>query len=371
MRKYFYLAILILALALAACSPKAQPSAPSLPTTTQSQPTESDSWKKLVEAAQKEGKLTAYSAFLGSAAVTGPVTAAFKAKYNINVEVMGVTGAVGLERVKSEHAGQKYMADTMDGNSATMLQAKDAGMLVPLSDLPALQEKDKWLTSPIFDPEKFIISMTPGMLTPYVNTSMVKAGDEPKSFMDFLDAKWKGGKIIVSPPKITGAMYFAYVTLVPKGILTDDYYIKLGKQGLFLTPNIQDSNASLGRGDAPLHFGGTSSFMATLYARGAPIKPIVMKEGTIYYLANPMTVLAKAPHPNAAKLFVNWMASQEGQEAFHKAQGDMSFRKDVPNFTAEALKVKPKKVFIITFGLQEETDRLTRLNYLDKLWGLE
>lgn len=368
MRKYFYLAVLVLIVALAACSPKAQPGAP---TTTQSQPTESDSWKKLVEAAQKEGKVTAYSAFLGSAAVTGPLTAAFKAKYGVDLEVIAVTGAMGLERVKSEHAGQKYIADTLDGTPPALLQAKEAGMTVPLADLPALQEKDKWTTSPILDPERFVISMTPTVLTPYVNTQMVKANDEPKSFVDLLDPKWKGRKIIISPPKITSAMYYTYLSLVRNNLLTDDYFTKIGKQEFFLSPTFQDSNAALARGDAPLHFSTTTSFMAPLFGRGAPVKPLAMKEGTLYFQANTMTVLAKAPHPNAAKLFVNWMASKEGQEAFHKAQGDMSYRKDVPNFTPQALQVAPKKVLALPFEMVLETDKLTRQNFLDKMWGLQ
>ena len=64
-------------------------------------------------------------------------------------------------------------------------------------------------------------------------------------------------------------------------------------------------------------------------AEGAPVKFIPPKEG--YYLSvNGVEFIANAPHPNAAKFFLNWFYTKEGQMIYAKSSLAISVRKDVP-----------------------------------------
>ena len=65
------------------------------------------------------------------------------------------------------------------------------------------------------------------------------------------------------------------------------------------------------------------------------------------------TAIKDGPHPNAVKLFVNWLMSQEGQTVFGKAKGASSPRNDVQDFMPEVVRVPGAKVIMPT---QKDTD---------------
>ena len=85
-----------------------------------------------------------------------------------------------------------------------------------------------------------------------------------------------------------------------------------------------------------------------------------MEEGVVASRSAAVSLLSRAPHPNAARVFVNWWFSREGQFTFHEVQGTESIRKDVPNFLSVPARLTPKKVMWMSVEDNMETSRIQR-----------
>ncbi|MDP2645569.1 MAG: extracellular solute-binding protein, partial [Desulfobacterales bacterium] len=71
--------------------------------------------------------------------------------------------------------------------------------------------------------------------------------------------------------------------------------------------------------------------LANFLKMGSPLEVVFFKQGArVTSAAGALSVPGKQPHPNAAKLFVNWLLTKEGQSAFSKGFGNPSLRADVP-----------------------------------------
>ena len=92
-----------------------------------------------------------------------------------------------------------------------------------------------------------------------------------------------------------------------------------------------------------------------------------MLEGTIF-TNNALAAVKDGPHPNAAKVFVNWLLSPEGQNVFVKAQLLTPVRKDVPDFVPSFLQIEPIRVVTTTVDDDRENTQLFRDKWLAKLW---
>ncbi|MDO8635304.1 MAG: hypothetical protein Q7R34_03535, partial [Dehalococcoidia bacterium] len=79
-----------------------------------------------------------------------------------------------------------------------------------------------------------------------------------------------------------------------------------------------------------------------------------------------ISLIKNAPHPNAALVFVNWMATKEGQEVYTKAVGITSVRKDVPNYSP--VPIEPKKVIAHTEEDANDIAKKFSEKFLVQLW---
>ncbi|MBI4287326.1 MAG: extracellular solute-binding protein [Chloroflexi bacterium] len=364
-RSLWAVTLLIMAVTIAACRPQAPvPPAASTPAAappvqqTPSKPAPSAqspddiAWNKVLEAARKEGVVTAYS-FSLTGDIAKAAIEAFQNRYGIKLDVVGGVGATLAERIKTENNAKKYVADTFDTAVNGIIPIKELGLLVNLKDLPALKEKNVWLLEPVMDPaEGTMLQIRLTYQTTVINTTLVKPDAEPKSFLDFLDPKWKGKKLASAPPRVSWPL--VYLNIAIPDIISESYLRSLGKQELLMVTTMRDEATAVARGDALAVVSTSLSTVDALVRSGAPLKAVVMKEGTIS--ANPaVSVLKNAPHPNAARVFANWWLSPEGQTAVNKAMGVPNVRKDVPDFSSEGTRIKPVKLL----PLDEEANRLT------------
>jgi len=184
------------------------------------------------------------------------------------------------------------------------------------------------------------------VMVPVYNTKLVKASEVPKSWMDFLNPKWKK-KLVVADPNYGG---FATATMIAlSNLLGDDYYIKLKKN----KPRIFDSAGATGvlvaRGEVLMTTGTVAYGAFALINKGEPIKMIVPKEG-VPFVASPASVLAKAPHPNAAEVFTDFLFSKEAQQllvdtGLYVGHPDVKYPKtQQPLKSFKLLKVPPKEM---------------------------
>lgn len=303
-------------------APQAQPAT----TTASSQDTE---WQKIVAQGKKEGMVVVQNTiFSGDIGVA--LSNAFKEKYGIRLEFVVSRGGESYERLKTEKRSGQRAASLVQASGLYMLAMKNDGLLTPVNDLPALREKDVWSVHPLYtDPAGYILLFYKTLMGPYINTKIVKPGQEPQSIFDLLKPEWKG-KLVVSDPRTGSGTYWYYTTLVNRKAIDWNYVKSLGQQDLTYERNASAAMDQLMRGQASINLIGFGSTSGVLVDAGAPIKAISLKEGDVFDLAG-ISMVDGAPNPNATRVFMNWLLSKEGMTIWANIAKQETLRKDVPN----------------------------------------
>jgi iron(III) transport system substrate-binding protein len=284
---------------------------------------------QLVEAAKKEGTVVYYTAV--DVKVAEKVAAAFKAKYpGIEVQVER-TGAERLfQRIGQEIENGIDNADVINSSDAAhAIYWKRKGWLAPV--LP--DEVAKSFDKAYYDPDG-TYAVWRATLSPIgYNTKLVKAEDAPKSFADLLDPKWKG-KMVKAHPGYSGTVMTA--THQISRDIGWEFLEKLAKQEVMQVQSATDPSKKIIAGERLVSADGTEYNLILAKQAGAPVEIVYPSEGTPF-VPGPSAVLAKAPHPNAARLFYIWSFTLEGQQLMHDVGGLRSVHPGVK----EAAGVKP------------------------------
>ena len=292
-----------------------------------------DEWKRVIEAAKKEGRVVA----------GGPPTAVlrkqfketFENRFGIELELQSAQGAQNAQRAMSEFkAGVKYF-DVLHGGSGTIEPLKYENMLAPFMDfviLPDVKDPKQWWGGHMWEDNvktnRFIYSFSADFSAPpFYNTTLIKP-DEITSFDDFLQPKWKG-KIGMFEPRIPSAGQGLWGYLMrAKG---KEFLQRLAEQNLFIHRDGQQIAVGLAKGNLAVALGLAQRFVDPYIKGGLPIKPLTsIKErlgGSNGFGA--VAIMANAPHPNATKVYINWLLGKEGQELYGRALTQGSRRLDV------------------------------------------
>ncbi len=372
MRKslYFYVVPFIVALFLIACS--AQTIATPAPgvikepetKTGDSLPTESPiklpwqaEWDKTVAAAKNDGNLVVYT--VGGTEMRDALGKAFKERFGINIEFITGRGGELAEKVISGRRAGIFWGDLWMGASNTLVTPmKPAGVLAPIKPLLLLPE--------VLDDKAYFDGQIPFVdrggshiiwqgqnvaLTLAVNSDLVKPG-EIKGYADLLQPKWKG-QISFSDPT-TGGAAGQWFLVTTNGILTIDFHRQLVRQEPIITRDVRQQVEWVARGKYAVVLAPYIEIVADLQKAGAPLKWISPIEGSYLDAGNTgsLAYLADAPHPNAAKAFVNWFMTREGLTIWSQASLTQTARKDVPtDFLNPELLRDPKAKY---FNSQDE-----------------
>lgn len=362
MGKYGLFLGLMVLLVAAACAPAAAPPAPAPSAPPPAAPAapkvspEEEAWNKVVEAAKKEGKLTLYSFSLITE--TGErVRRAFRERTGITMEIITGSGATLTERIKAERRAGFLVPSTLDTSLVVLNLAKLEGLTQPVGNLPELRAQGVWKYDPIGDKDGHFLSMGPLNMSPWLNTKLVKPGEEPLSWRDLLQPRWKGKMGVGHPDGIPNFNYIFYA-LTKTGRLDEQYFSELAKQDLRVLPTNRMDGEALARGDTAVSLANTPSGMGPFVREGAPVKAVDFVEGVVISRGISITPLASAPHPNAARVYINWLFSQEGQRVFHESYGTQSVRKDVPNFEPPNAQIIPQNPYVLSI---EDLEKIARL----------
>lgn len=294
-------------------------------------------WNKAVEAAKKEGNVMVYST--PSSDLLRVLADAFQKKYGIKVDWVNGRGRELTKRMKTEKSAGLHLFDVVfSGGTTTQTLMKPAGMLGkldPILILPEVTDPNAWRGDalPFLDADHTAMAMV-ATLQRYVmyNTNMVKK-DEFTSYKDLLNPKWKG-QITINDPRNpgTGSAFFTMLSLDIYGIEeTKEFMREFVKQEPAVTRNRRLQGEWLARGKYAVSVATNMQTAVDFLNAGSPIAFARIKEGgKVGPGAGGLAVAAKPPHPNAAKVFINWIMSSEGQALFSKNYGSPGTRKDAP-----------------------------------------
>jgi iron(III) transport system substrate-binding protein len=266
-----------------------------------------DEWGKIVDAARKEGRVVLYSAFVGLAAHQD-LKKDLESTFGITADVLEARASEVRERIRIEQTAGRYAADVSEnGRTTTTLQIKEDQVFDPFGALPALGNlKPEFRSDDIRLP---VFAIIYGILA---NTRLVKPPDEPKSWLDLTDPRWKG-KLLSDDFRALGGGGVLFSVL--EDHFGRDFHEKLAQQDIKFAREISESERRVARGEYPLYIPDSLTAAPTL--KGLPVKFLAPKEG-LPYIGYDLALLKNAPHPNAARVLMNYYLGQKMQQAFAK-----------------------------------------------------
>jgi len=298
-------------------------------------------WDRTVEAAKREGQVTIY-AFSGGPML--PIEAGVFQKRFPEIKVVAVAGNP-VPRILTERRAGKYLVDIAIGGASTPWTLYKAKALDPIKGaiiLPEVADESKWWGRKhhYIDPERkyaFVFVGNPDFGSVFYNTNLIQS-KEFQSMWDFLNPRWKGkitARDIRSPGSGAGSIRVFY------------YNPELGPE--FIRRLFSEMDITLYRGRRQgIDWLATGKFSICFFCsrtgigiarnQGLPVNEFgLMKEGAgLSSSSGNIGFLNRAPHPNAAKVYVNWFLSREGQitlqTEYFKARGGFSnsLRVDIP-----------------------------------------
>jgi ABC-type Fe3+ transport system substrate-binding protein len=300
-------------------------------------------WDDLVAAARREGKVVVYGPAAREAREWLPK--AFKDRFGVEMEYIGEASGTFSAKLATERAIGIYSADAVISGANSMYEVIAGGgkvddgamgMLAPLRPAlldPEVLDPSRYLNGKLWlmDPEQQYVWRLSAFISPAisVNPEHVRPS-EIKTWHDLLKPEYRG-KIAGFDPTIAGAAIahasYLYTTL------GRDYVRQLFvDQQPFISRDHRQLADQLGRGTRPIVLNLRNEELVRIREEGLPAEvvptppePPDMLSGGGGYLG----LIDKAPHPNAARLVVNWLAGPEGALLYAKARQEVSTRQDV------------------------------------------
>ena len=302
-------------------------------------------WERVKAAARKEGKLVI--AIPPNPTLRQKIEKIMAEKFGIQVELVLARGSLAAPRIAEEFkAGVHYFDVAILSAQQVMTTLRPLGAIQPLANLwilPEVKDPKQWWGGHIYSDkgQKFAYSPSAYMLdNVWYNGSAVKV-DEVKSWDDLLKPKFKN-KIGLFDPRIGGAGrgIWGFVWKA-KG---EEYLTRLAAQNLVLGKRRPLAD-QLAKGKVDITIGPTFYTFRKFVKAGLPVKPFPrLREGSYVSVGNGGPVaMAKPANPNAAKVFVNYLLSKEGQDMYSRAHVQATRRLDVDTSWMPSFGVRPAK----------------------------
>jgi iron(III) transport system substrate-binding protein len=336
-------ALAFLAFGVTACASATAPSSPAAKPAGAEKPAGAQpaGWDELVQAAKQEGRLV----------IAGPPGQEYRgvsvddfqrAYPGITVEYNAARSNEHVPRIMAEREAGKYLTDVyLSGQVYTVFHLKPAGAVVPLKPqlvLPENLDESKWFENRLWwcdDAEPHTCLMFQGSVQPIVsyNTSLVNPA-EFTSYWDVLNPKWKG-KIEATDirPGIVGGVPSRFVYKNPE--LGARWLQRVfGETDVSISGDQRQLIDRLAQGQFALGLFLSGGQVIQAMEQGLPVSIVPghqFKEGASVGPSNgAVAIMDRAPHPQAAKLFVNWLLSREGQMSWQRHVAEPSLRVDIP-----------------------------------------
>ena len=294
-------------------------------------------WQKTVAAAEKEGQLTVYGP---PVKVYQDAVMTFQQAYpKIKINYTPGSGSNNAQRLLTERRAGKFLVDAFIGGSGTLIEVLYRGKFLepipPQLILPESKDGGAWLDKKLLfaDADGQYVLMMQGSVQYDFGACNTKTVDpaEMKSFWDVLQPKWKG-KMAAFDPRDRGHIQRMRALY---------YNSSLGPE--FLRRLFEEMDVTLGRdqrqlldwvagGKFQIYLFATDSDVQDAKKQGLPVASLYgqPKEGYLTGQFGHIALVKQMPHPNAARVYLNWVLSREGQTQWQKKTDNNSLRMDIP-----------------------------------------
>jgi ABC-type Fe3+ transport system substrate-binding protein len=289
-------------------------------------------WEKVLEAAKKEGQVVVSTP--PSAELRKGLEEAFTKRFGIVLEAVPGRGAATIRRMVDESkAGIRYFDLHFGGTESTVRGLLPEDVLAPVEPsfiLPEVKDPKNWWGGHIWidNAKRMIYSFAAYQTQTLSYNSDLAKPEEIRTFDDYLNPKWQG-KIGFSDPRVpgSGASIWSFLWQV-KG---EEYLKKLVAQKMFIGRDLRLLAESLVKGRVSHTLGIGYTEFAPFLKAGLPIRTLPIPKEGLYATAGygSLVIMKNGPHPNATKVFINWLLGKEGQEIFTKSMGEATRRLDV------------------------------------------
>ncbi|HEY4407965.1 MAG TPA: extracellular solute-binding protein [Xanthobacteraceae bacterium] len=267
----------------------------------------------VIAAAKKEGEVVWTSTQIVNQLVR-PIAAAFEKKYpGIKVRYTRANANEVAVKILNESRAGRPQSDVFDGTSS-VVPLKQEGYVLQWQPEAAKDYPDLYK-----DPDGYWIASNLYINTPGYNTALVPKGTQPQTYQDLLDPKWKGKIAWNALPSTSGGVGFVGTVLAEMGEQKGmDYLRAFSKQKV---ANV----AAAARQVLDQVIAGEYAIALQIFnhhavisaKKGAPVDWIKMEPAT--GTLSVVGIQKNAPHPNAAKLLVDFIISKEGQQVYRDA----------------------------------------------------
>ncbi|MFB9948627.1 ABC transporter substrate-binding protein [Rhizobium puerariae] len=267
--------------------------------------------KQLYEAARKEGSVTWYVSQTTTEFADG-MCALFKKKYaGVECNVVRASGQVIFQRLVQELQAKAVQGDLMSTNDdGQMLQLKEQGALAQFApenlkdmvpELRALADKENyWITSGV---SPLVIAY---------NTRLVTEAEAPKNWTDFTDPKWKG-QVAIGHPSFSGSV--GLWTIMMNDLYGWHFFEKIEKNQPQIGRSVADGHNLVVSGERKVALAPLPLILSDAASKKAPVAVVYPTDGALLP-PSATGILKDAPHPNAARLFENFLLGPEIAEYF-------------------------------------------------------
>src|SRR5262245_13257070 len=259
---------------------------------------------------------------------------AFSRRFGIATEFVPARGGALVQRIISEaKANTQYFDLHIGGTESIVTAILPENILDPVEPyliLPEVRDPKYWWGGHIYidNAKKYIYNFVAYQTVSLWSDPNQYKPAEFKSFDDLLNPK-RQGKIGISDPRTpgSGSSMWSYMHYI-KG---EEYLRRLVGQRLFITRDLRLLAENLARGKIALTSGiGYSEFQPFIKAN-LPVAALPVPKEGLYVSGGygHLIILKNPPHPNATKVFTNWLLSRDGQEVFARGMGVGSRRLEI------------------------------------------
>ena len=291
----------------------------------------------LFQAARKEGSVIWYTSLAIPSSTA--IAQAFKTKYTgIDVEVHRTGSQRVLQRVMQEAGAGIKNVDIIHTSDAGHFELlKDKGLLLKYTPQGVSAFPDGFK-----DKAGFYYGMRATLSVIAYNPKILSEKDAPHTWKDLLNSKWSG-KEVTAHPGYSGIIMTHVVALV--NLYGWDYFRDLAKNKLHIVQSANDPAGIVASGERPVGVNGAEYFYYKTLKQGNPIKIIYPKEG-VPLVVSPVAIAKDARHPNAAKLFTDFLFAKESQQLLADKEGLYTGHPEV-TYPADKPKIKDLKILAV------------------------